>query len=258
MHNPYTTGTYDFARRVVNLSGGGQIQNMRIAIYNTNPTAKNADSSADHYGQMFEDMLRSQMPDTGFEHFDVVEGLFPDTPTVFDAVVITGSSAYVTDGSAWIETLFSHIRTIDKAGTKLFAVCFGHQAVAMALGGRVENRDIVLGAPEINITTPKDWMQPAAESLHLFGGNFQQVVELPETLEVLASHPDCPIAMMAKGQHLMTVQFHPEFSAEYMHTYVDQISDDISVECATAARQEFETGSDGALFAKWAAGFLSR
>ncbi len=229
---------------------------MRIAIYNTNPTAKNADPSGDHYGLMFEDMLRPQMPDAIFVHFDVVLGVFPDNPTEFDAVIITGSSAFVTDGSAWIETLFSHIRAIDKAGTKLFAVCFGHQAVAMALGGKVERRDIVLGVPECDVTVLKDWMQPRANSIRLFGGNFQQVVEVPDTLEVVASHPDCPIAMMVKGQHLMAVQFHPEFSAEYMHRYVDQISDDISVERATVARQEFEAGADGALFAKWAAGFL--
>ena len=74
---------------------------------------------------------------------------------------------------------------------------------------------------------------------------------------MLASHPDCPIVMMAKGQHLMTVQFHPEFSAEYMHTYVDMISDDISVECAASAREAFEAGSDGELFAQWAAAFLT-
>jgi GMP synthase-like glutamine amidotransferase len=229
---------------------------MRIAIYHTNPTDQKAVSRGDHYGRMFEDMLRPEIPGAAFEHFDVVEGAFPDSPTEFDAVVITGSSAFVTDDAAWIETLFSHIRMMDKAETKLFAVCFGHQAVAMALGGKVEHRDIVLGAPEIRIATPKDWMQPAAESLRLFGGNFQQVVEVPDTLEVVASHPDCPISMMAKGEHLMTVQFHPEFSADYMRRYVDQISEHISEEAAAAAREEFETGADGAVFAKWAAAFL--
>ena len=229
---------------------------MRIAIYNTNPTAENADPSGD-YGQMFADMLHPEMLHATFEHFDVVQGAFPETPTDFDGVVITGSSAFVTDESAWIETLFSHIRTIEKAGTKLFAVCFGHQAVAMALGGKVEYRDIVLGAPEINVMAQKDWMQPEAESMRLFGGNFQQVTCAPESLEVLASHPDCPIAMMAKGQHLMTVQFHPEFSTNYMHRYVDQISEHISDETASVARQEFNAGADGAMFAKWAAGFLT-
>lgn len=230
---------------------------MRIAIYLTNPKAKDADPSDDHYGQMFEDMLRPQMPNAIFEHFDVVEGMFPDEPTGFDAVVITGSSAFVTDTAAWIETLFSHIREIDRAGTKMFAVCFGHQAVAMALGGRVENRAIVLGTPEITLTEAKDWMQPSAESIRLFAGNFQQVIEVPDSLEVLASHPDCPIAMMAKGRHLMTVQFHPEFSADYMHRYVDQISNDITPECASSARQAFEAGADGEVFAQWAAAFLT-
>lgn len=235
----------------------GLHQNMRIAIYQTNPMGPNADPVDDDYGQMFEGMLRPQLPNASFEHFAVVEGVLPDDPTVFDAVVITGSSAFVTDDDVWIEKLFSHIRTLDKAETKLFAVCFGHQAVAMALGGRVDYRDVVLGAPEICVTSHKDWMQPAAESLRLFGGNFQQVVEVPETLEVLASHPHCPIAMMAKGNHLMTVQFHPEMSADYMHRYVDQISEHISDECADTARQEFKTGADGAVFAKWAARFLA-
>lgn len=229
---------------------------MRIAIYHTNPAAENA-AASDHYGRMFEGMLRPHMPRAAFAHFDVVDGVFPDDPTAFDGVVITGSSAFVTDGSVWIETLFSHIREIDRAGIKLFAVCFGHQAVAMALGGRVENRDIVLGSPEIKMAVQKDWMQPATDSLRLFAGNFQQVVEVPDTLEVLASHPDCPIAMMAKGSHLMTVQFHPEFSAGYMQRYVDQISGDITAEDAAAARKEFEAGADGEVFADWAAAFLA-
>ncbi|MGE4611104.1 MAG: hypothetical protein AAED33_06890 [Paracoccaceae bacterium] len=115
----------------------------------------------------------------------------------------------------------------------------------------------MLGAPEFDVTVQQDWMQPAAESLRLYSGNFQQVVEVPDTLEVLASHPDCPVVMMAKGTHLMTVQFHPEFSSAYMHRYVDQISDHISVECAAAARNEFDLGTSGTLFAKWATGFLS-
>jgi len=230
---------------------------MRIAIYHTNPTAKDADPRDDHYGQMFEDMLRPEMPGAEFVHFEVVAGVFPDSPTEFDAVVITGSSAFVTDGSAWMETLFAHIRMIDEAGTKLFAACFGHQAVGVALGGKVEDREIMLGAPAIDVVVDKGWMQPAAGSLRLFGGNFQQVVAVPEALEVVASHPDCPVAMMAKGAHLMTVQFHPEFSAEYMHRYVDQISAHISDDTAAAARQAFEAGADGAVFVKWAAAFLT-
>ena len=230
---------------------------MHIAIYQTNPASKNAGQGDDHYGQMFEDMFRPQMPDATFEHFEVVEGAFPDDPTQFDAVIITGSSAFVTDRSAWVETLFSHIRALDQSRTKLFAVCFGHQAVAMALGGRVENRNIVLGSPELAVTREMDWMRPAADSLRLFAGNFQQVVEVPDTLEVLATHPDCPVAMMAKGAHLMTVQFHPEFSAGYMQRYVDQISGDITAEDAAAARKEFEAGADGEVFADWAAAFLA-
>ena len=65
----------------------GHHQNMRIAIYNTNPKAMNADPSNDHYGQMFEGMLHPEMPGATFEHFDVVDGVFPENPTEFNAIV---------------------------------------------------------------------------------------------------------------------------------------------------------------------------
>ena len=242
---------------LLTFAAGDDFMNKRIAIYLTNPWPANAEPDDQHYGEMFEDMLKPKMPDATFVHFDNVSGAFPNDPTEFDAVVITGSSAFVTDTAPWIETLFEHIRKIDEAETKLFAVCFGHQAVAMALGGKVEHRDIVLGSPEIEVTSAREWMQPSTDKLRLFAGNFQQVVEVPETLEVLASHPACPVVMTAKGSHLMTVQFHPEFSADYMHGYIDLISQDITAECAVAGRYEIDQGADGAVFADWAAAFLN-
>ncbi len=232
--------------------------NKRIAIYLTNPWPENARPDDQHYGEMFEDMLGAKMSNVTFVHFDNVAGDFADDPTEFDAVVITGSSAFVTDTDPWIETLFAQIRMIDAAKTTLFAVCFGHQAVAAALGGKVEHRDIVLGSPEITVTEAKDWMRPATDKMRLFAGNFQQVVEVPESLEVIASHPACPVVMTAKGSHLLTVQFHPEFSASYMHGYVDLISDHITAECALAGRQEIDQGADGAVFADWVAAFLDQ
>ena len=229
---------------------------MRIAIYLTNPEPEGFKAGDQHYGEMFEDMLRPHMGGTIFEHFDVASGEFPDNPNDFDAVVITGSSAFVTDDDLWIEKLFEHIRIIDKSGTKLFAVCFGHQAVAAAFGGIVGHRDIVLGTPRIDISEDCDWMQPAARSMRLFAGNFQQVVQAPGSLQVIGSHPDCPVAMTIKADHILTVQFHPELSATYMRTYVDLIADDITAECAASALKSFEGGSDGYIFAKWAAAFL--
>lgn len=230
---------------------------MRIAIYLTNPEPKGFKSGDQNYGEMFEDMLQPLMQGATFEHFDVANNDFPVDPTGFGAVVVTGSSAFVTDDDPWIEKLFEHIRLIDRAETKLFAVCFGHQAVAAAFGGVVEHRDIVLGTPSVEISKTCEWMQPAASSLQLFAGNFQQVVKAPDSLQVIGSHPDCPVAMTKKGDHILTVQFHPELSAAYMQTYVNLIADNITAESAASALQSFENGSDGHVFAKWAAAFLS-
>jgi len=223
-----------------------------LAIYLTNVTPVGQRS----YSDMFVDMLSPLMPDTIFTEFNVIAGEFPDDPTRFDGVIITGSSAFVTDDADWITRLFADIRTLDKARTKTLAVCFGHQAVAVALGGAVDFRDVVLGAPNIHVTKPQSWMDPPAQDLRLYGGNFQQVVRAPEDVAVIATHPDCPVAAMVKGDHLLAVQFHPEFSAEYMHSYVDLVANRLSPETEDQARVEIDAGADGEIAAGWFARFF--
>ena len=129
-----------------------------VAVYLANPQPEDFRPDDRHYGEMIEDMLQPLMHGASFEHFDTANNVFPSDPTAFDAVVITGSSDFVTDDSPWIKELFRHIQSIDRAGVKLFAVCFGHQAVAVGLGGVVAHRDIVLGTPAMEISEARDWM----------------------------------------------------------------------------------------------------
>ncbi|NRA85988.1 MAG: type 1 glutamine amidotransferase [Rhizobiales bacterium] len=229
----------------------------KIAIYLTDVWGEDELSKFDDYAQKFELMLSPHMPNTKFEHFNVMEGNFPSNPTDYDGVVITGSKAYVTDKSPWMEQLFHHIRILDAARIKIFAVCFGHQAVALALGGSVNHQPLMLGVTKFDIIKQKEWMQPKAESLKLHAGNFQQVTKLSSDMQLIAQNQQCLNAMVIKDNHILTLQFHPELSAKYMHHYIDDVEHKIDPELITNARKQVDMGADGDIFAKWAATFLS-
>ena len=231
---------------------------QRIAIYLTCTDDSVLKEQFPNYAQMLEAVLSPHLPGAEFVHFDVAKGMFPDDPTAFDGVVLTGSVANVSDDLPWMETLFEHIRRMDAAKTKLLGICFGHQAIATALGGRVEPREVNLGAPQITIAEQRAWMVPERNALTLFAGNFQQVVEMPEGMQVLAGSAKCPNTLIEKGSHILSMQYHPEFSAEYMRGYVALVEEKVGQASCDAALAEIDTGHDGALFGQWATQFLAR
>ncbi len=227
-----------------------------IAIYLTDTWRDERVAGFDDYAQKFERLLAPHMPGSVFQHFDLVEGEFPADPTAFDGVVITGSSANVTENPPWLAQLLAHIRQIDAAKIKLFAVCFGHQAVAVALGGRVEFRDVVLGSPAMQILERQDWMVPFLEAPRIFAGNFQQVIDLPKSMKLIGTSASCRNVMAVKGDHILSLQFHPELSARYMHNYFDHAGEELAESILAQARREVDRGSDGDIIGKWAANFL--
>ena len=65
------------------------------------------------------------------------DGVFPEDLSVFDGVMITGSPASVLEPEPWMATLQDQICTAYQLHIPLFGACFGHQAIALALGGQV-------------------------------------------------------------------------------------------------------------------------
>ncbi|MDP6969784.1 MAG: hypothetical protein QGG88_11825 [Gammaproteobacteria bacterium] len=228
----------------------------KLAIYLTNTDRSGWDKPYADYAVMTAQLLAPLLPAYSIELFDAVMGELPTVPEDYDGVVLTGSIANVTEQEPWMAELYKHIRRLDKAKVKLVGICFGHQAIAHALGGEVGPQVPQVGIEAVTMVQAPDWMQPRQSQVSLLCGNFQQVLSLPEGFQVLGTQGACAIPFYAKGEHILGCQYHPEFSTDYMHLYTDYVADKLGPECTDQARSQLQGHHDGALVGQWIANFV--
>jgi GMP synthase-like glutamine amidotransferase len=184
----------------------------RVAILRTGgPPPALAERHGD-YPAMFRALLGDGC---AFEAFDSQAGEWPD-PAAFDAAVITGSSAGVYEPDPWIADLLGWIREA-KGRTGLIGVCFGHQAMAQALGGRVEKseRGWGVGLHRYDVVSTEPWMVPALETVAIPVSHQDQVVEKPAGARVTLRSAFTPFAGLAWDDDAISLQGHPEFTPAY-------------------------------------------
>jgi len=142
------------------------------------------------------------------------------------AVVITGSSAMVTDGDNWIHECSAWLRNAVAAGLPILGICFGHQLLAHALGGEVRDnpRGTEVGTVEVRLTEAgkEDSLFdgiPGIARLHV--SHRQSVVRLPDAAVRLASSDMDTNQSFIIGDRAWGVQFHPEFNLSILTGYID-------------------------------------
>jgi GMP synthase (glutamine-hydrolysing) len=136
-------------------------------------------------------------------------------PARFDGILLTGSLASVTERAPWMQAL-AHWSLAAARERPVLGVCFGHQLLGWALGGRVERnpRGPDAGSRAVTLTAlgaadplfsglPATFLAPEAHEDH--------VAAVPPGARLLASSARTPVEAFAAGDHLRAVQFHPEF-----------------------------------------------
>jgi GMP synthase-like glutamine amidotransferase len=186
---------------------------------------------------------------------------FPESLDECDAYLITGSPCSVYDTYTWIERFDSFIRAAHAQKKPMVGICFGHQLIARALGGRVRlaEEGWLLGLHEFDVTVHKPWMCERRGTHPLYFINQDQVVELPPGAERLGGSPACPNAMLALDEHVLTLQAHPEQPLSSMHAFSRELLEDYGIERSLydAALETMADGDpDAELFAGWITEFI--
>lgn len=225
---------------------------MHIAILMTNTDDSAFGRAQPDDGVKFASLLHRVRPDWTFEVFFVKDGIFPDRLD-FDGLLITGSPASVHDGAPWIARLEAMVREAITRKIPLFGACFGHQVIARALGADVGDNPEgwVLGRVETQI-------EPEGTPVPMYAAHKEQVLTLPEDAHVTATTPGCIIAGFAIANHVLTTQYHPEMTADFIAALVEAFSDDFGPEVTQTARASLTRSTDITALAEWIATFFER
>lgn len=233
---------------------------MHLAILMANTDTSAFADAHPKDGAKFTALIQSVRPDWTTQVFAVKDGAFPTDLSGFDGAMITGSPASVHDPDPWIADLLTLIRQMTAARLPLFGACFGHQAIALALGGQVGPNPggWVFGRFETHITIPAPWMHPLPDTTALYAAHVEQVTAMPEQACALTTSPECPIGGFAIGNHIYTTQYHPEMTPSFIAALIEHLADDKPAEVITRARASLAKPADTQPFAESIARFFEQ
>ena len=132
---------------------------------------------------------------------------FPSGVHDAEGWLLSGSRFGAYEDQSFIPPLEEFIRNAYSARVPMVGICFGHQVMAQALGGRVEKYDGGWSAGRVEYDFD-------GEAVPLNAWHQDQVVEKPEIAEVLAETDFCKFAALAYERRAMSIQPHPEFDSE--------------------------------------------
>lgn len=179
------------------------------------------------------------------------------SPADLAGVVVSGSHAMVSHREPWSERLGQWMKACVDAGVPVLGICYGHQLLAHACGGRVDDRPV---GPEVGTRPVR--LHAAAHQDPLMQGlptrfpaqlvHYQSVLALPRDAVLLASSDAEPHQAFRVGTCGWGVQFHPEFSADAMRSYLHALQASLP-EAAALASQVRATDAAGQVLRRFAA-----
>jgi GMP synthase (glutamine-hydrolysing) len=157
----------------------------------------------------------------------VYEGRQLPEPDNIYAAIITGSHDMVTDRAAWSLYLEAWVRETAFNRIPVLGICYSHQLIAQALGGEagyhpggLEFGTVTVGLTEAGKANPLMRGLPAMFPVHV--AHAQTVTKLPPGAMVLANNQFEPHHSIAFGHNIWGLQFHPEYTVDIIHRYIDE------------------------------------
>lgn len=142
-------------------------------------------------------------------------------PDGFSLAIVTGSWSMVTDREDWSERSAAWLADMIERGKPVFGVCYGHQLMAWALGGRVGDLPggPERGAFELTLTsagTHDPLLQGLPPHFAAYLSHVQSVLAPPAGAQVLGGSARDPYQLLRYGPNAFSMQPHPEFTPAIM------------------------------------------
>jgi len=209
------------------------------------------------YPDMIAHWLESAGADFELVTWAAHQGQLPARVDDCEAWIVSGSRAGVYEPLPWIAPLIEFVRAARVARRPQLGICFGHQLLAHALGGRTERASTGWGIGNVAVRLRETAAgAPPRAALDLHVAHQDQVVTLPPGAAWLAATDHCAHAMFALGKHVLGLQPHPEFTADFMREMTRDESFELYPAQRATALASYETPADNTVVGRWAADFL--
>jgi GMP synthase (glutamine-hydrolysing) len=162
----------------------------------------------------------------------------PEDVAGYDAVMMTGSPHSVTQLEPWMERAAEFMVDAAERGIPVLGVCFGHQLLAHAYGGRVARSPLgrEIGTVEVELSAEgraDPLFRGLPPRLAVQTTHEDKVLEPPPGTVVLAGNSHSAIQALAFRPCSRGVQFHPEVQPDAMRVLIQARAEKLEAE-ATA------------------------
>jgi GMP synthase-like glutamine amidotransferase len=233
---------------------------MRIGLLQCDHVIPELKPRFGDYYDFFSRLFKNYSSKIVLDIFDIQHGIFPKNHDAYAGFISTGSGSSVYDNKPWIKNFKAYVQKLDQQKIKFIGICFGHQMIAEALGGKCNktNKGWGIGVKEVVIHQKQKWMKPELDSYRLLFSHQDQITQLPKDGMVIGGNDHCPYSMITVGDHFLGIQAHPEFTPAYTDRLMQIRIDRIGLDTIQEAEKTLRHETDESIITSWMINFLEK
>jgi GMP synthase-like glutamine amidotransferase len=207
---------------------------------------------------MFSSLFAMHNPLVTLKFYDIQKGQYPKSLDECHGYISTGSRFSVYDNLKWVTEFSDFVRLLYQCEKKFVGICFGHQMIAHALGGKVEKSTTgwEVGIKRVNIFERAGWMSPELDYYDLPVSHQDQVADLPKGSCLLGTNPFSKYSMYMVGKSALGIQAHPEIPPEYLKVLLSARKERIGKEKIEKAYKTLNRKTHQKVIVEWITRFL--